>query len=235
MIKYFLFFLLTPLLNYSCVEKDKKVPITKTSSIKGIDVSHHQGIIDWNRVANQNVKFCFIKATEGVHFIDSNYVYNVSNAKRHNIPIGAYHYYRVNRDIKEQFNNFTKAVPKGSVNFPPVIDVEKKFNEILDEGNHKETFINDLNTFKQMLHKYYGTAPIIYTDIKFYNTYLKGKIDDRLWMSDPGTSQLSYLDSSQWLFWQYSMRGKLDGINKEVDLNVFNGDIQQLNQLLIHQ
>ncbi len=149
--------------------------------------------------------------------------------------VGAYHYYRFNRDINEQFNIFTKTVPKGSVNFPPVIDMEKEFNEILDTGNHKETFIYDLNKFQQMLHEHYGVAPIIYTDIKFYNTYLKNKIDTRLWMSDPGTSQLSYLDSPQWLFWQYSMRGELDGINKEVDLNVFNGDIHQLNKLMIHQ
>lgn len=237
--KYFIFFFLTLVLflsfKYNFNEKKifgKTIKKTwKTYQIKGIDVSHHQGDIDWNEVKKQNVYFCFIKATEGINFVDKKFEYNYKEAKKNKILVGAYHYYRFNRNNNLQFKNFTKSVHKGSIDFPPVIDVEYFGNEKLRDLRNKEKFIKDLKSFQSMIENFYGKKPIIYTDVKFYNDLIKGKIDNLIWISDLRTEEIDYIDSSQWIFWQYSFLGKKNGIKKHVDLNVFNGDLEKLNQL----
>ena len=71
----------------------EKLPI-KTNKMKfGIDISHHQGNVDFAKVATNvpKVDFIYIKATEGVGTIDSKFYVNAENAAKQSIPIGYYH------------------------------------------------------------------------------------------------------------------------------------------------
>jgi len=223
---------------YSCKDTKISVKDSKPKNIKskyyirGIDVSHHQGVIDWTKVKEDNVKFAFVKATEGGNHVDKQLKYNITQSKKNKIPVGAYHYYRFNRTPYQQFLNYKNNVHKKSIDFPPVIDVEYHSNEALKNLENKKKFISDLKTLQTLLHKHYGKKPIIYTDIKFYFDLIHDSdIDNTLWMSDLRSKNLNYLDSSQWVFWQYSFRGKVLGIEKEVDLNFFNGNMEMLYAL----
>lgn len=211
--------------------KPTKVDELKKYQVKGIDVSHHQGTIDWESVKDNDIDFCFIKATEGVNFVDKKFIYNLSESKKNKIFAGAYHYFRFGKDIKLQFENFKKTVPKDLIDLPPVVDVEYYNNKSLHNKKNQKKFLSDLNRFLLLIESHYKVKPIIYTDIKFYSDLLKDEINYPLWMSDLHTKNLNYLDSSQWFFWQYSFVGQVKGIKKSVDLNVFNGNLEKLKDL----
>jgi lysozyme len=200
-------------------------------NVSGIDVSNHQGKIDWKAVSQDNVKFCFIKATEGVTFKDKSFKYNLQEAKKNGVLVGAYHYFRFNKNINLQFKNYITSVDKNSIYFPPVVDVEFYGNNALKNASNKKKFVSDLKSLLSLLEKHYGMRPIVYTDHGFYHKLLVGELDYPFWMSDLRGQGLPYLDSTQWNFWQHSFMGRKKGIKSYVDINVFNGDLEELKNL----
>ena len=95
----------------------------------GIDISHHQGKIDWQKVNNwqgHRISFVYIKATEGATFIDHMYETNVKGAQENGFLIGSYHYFRTTSSPQKQFNNFIKVVDKDLQDLIPLIDVEER-------------------------------------------------------------------------------------------------------------
>ena len=76
--------------------------------VKGIDVSHHNGTIDWRAVADDGVKFAYIKATEGKDFQDDRFITNCREATAAGIVCGAYHYFRLGTPGLEQAQNFIR-------------------------------------------------------------------------------------------------------------------------------
>lgn len=212
------------------VKKGKKVENKKLNqySVFGIDVSHYQGHINWKHVANENVAFCFMKATEGFKFVDKRFHYNIKEAKKHNILVGAYHYYRFNQDNNLQFKNLKNVVNKDIIDLPVVVDVELCNNPMLRDYKSRDKFRNDLSIFLSMIESHYGKKPLIYCDVNMYKYLLKNKIDNQLWIAEYRAKSIDYLDSTQWVFWQHSYQAKKKGINGNVDLNVFNGSINDL-------
>ena len=92
---------------------------------------------------------------------------------------------------------------------------------------------NEVQTWLDMVEAEYGTKPIIYTNISFYEKYFKGKFDDYpLWIAHylqpdkPRTDQ-------DWIIWQHSETGRVNGIKSKVDFNVFSGDSADFKQLLL--
>ena len=80
---------------------------------EGIDVSHYQGFIDWQRVAREGeVGYVYIKATEGNSLQDDTYTYNISEARKAGIKVGSYHFFRANVNVDEQLANLTSLVKK---------------------------------------------------------------------------------------------------------------------------
>ena len=61
--------------------------------VRGIDVSHHQGPIDWQRVAADDVAFAVIKATEGGDHVDDAFATNLREARAAGLAVGAYHFF----------------------------------------------------------------------------------------------------------------------------------------------
>lgn len=144
-------------------------------AVRGIDVSAHQHKIDWAKVYGDNIKFCFIKATEGEDFVDKRYKENYLGAKQNGILVGAYHFFRFSSSGKAQAQNFMNNVAIEKLDLPPVLDVEK-------EGNYL-SFSNDNKIKKEMqdylteIEKQYKVKPIIYTNIDGYKRYVKGSFD----------------------------------------------------------
>ena len=92
--------------------------------IVGIDVSHHQGVIRWEELRTEDISFVIVKATEGGDYKDPLFKTNWTKSKEEGYETGAYHFYRICKDGKEQAKNFIETVPNEPDNLPPTIDLE---------------------------------------------------------------------------------------------------------------
>ena len=99
-------------------------PDKKRFPIRGIDVSRFQTEIDWQLINNENIRFIFIKATEGADYRDPAFAENWSKSKQTGLIRGAYHFFTFCRAGKEQARNFIETVPVEVEMLPPVIDLE---------------------------------------------------------------------------------------------------------------
>lgn len=198
----------------------------------GIDVSHHNGAIDWSTVSNYNahhsaVKFCFAKATEGIDFVDKRFEENWVGAKENNITLGAYHFYNPGIDPRLQALNFILNVKLTKGDFPPVLDFET-------DSRNKRRLLKDITTWVEIVEKHYGVKPIIYTNRYLFNKYIQSHFDGYpIWISQYNTQSLNNIDDEDLKFWQYTMKGSVAGVVSDVDFNVFLGEENEFKDLLI--
>lgn len=206
-------------------------PDKKEFPVRGIDVSHHQGVIDWKKIAEQDVSFAYIKATEGEDFLDEDFKHNWVSAKDAGILPGAYHYFTLCKTGYEQANNFLSRIgTPSSKSLPPAVDLE--FGGNCKARPSPEEFRKELKVFTDLVEQAWGCRVVLYSTPDFYPVYLKNYfLQNPLWIRDlyrqPDTGRYG-----EWQFWQYANRGKLDGIKGFVDLNVSRGNQAQFNKLL---
>ena len=189
--------------------------------IQGFDVSHHQGEIEWEKIPPKTFQFIYLKATEGGDFKDRKFQDNWLQAREQGFLVGAYHFYRLCREGNIQAQNFIATVPKKADALPPVIDLEYDSNCI--NTYSKERLLAEIQVMHDKLHQHYGKQPIFYISKAFYNIVLAGQFTKTpLWVREyQGKPQLK--NNPAWLFWQHTHQGKIQGISKAVDLNVFYG------------
>lgn len=206
-------------------------PSLKKYPVQGIDVSHHQQKIDWAILDKESVQFAFIKATEGGNHKDSMFQENWREAIRHNIPVAAYHFFTFCKEGEEQARNYIHYVPKDSIDLPPVIDLEYGGNCAIE--NRKEDLISEITKYLEIIEDHYQRKAIIYTTNEFYKNYLTHQFPDNpIWIRDI-LSEPNLPDGRDWLFWQFTNKGNLKGIDTPVDLNTFNGNKEDFQKLLI--
>lgn len=202
------------------MESDNSQLTVSSGKIFGIDVSHHQGDINWNKVKkwkDKSIQFVYIKATEGATFVDKTYEKNFKGAKEQKILTGSYHYFRTTSSVKDQFKNFIQTISKEDQDLIPLIDVEEKKN-----WNNKE-FHKNFKEFLGLIENHFGQKPMIYTVNSFYNINLSGKYNDyHFLIGRYGKNSPNMRDKSNWTIWQFSETGKVDGIPKLVDIDVIN-------------
>ncbi len=193
-------------------------PSLDTYPIRGIDVSHHNSAINWMQVADQNIAFAFIKATEGSDMRDSQFKENWSRATANGIVCGAYHFFSTQSSGKDQAENFIATVPRVAGMLPPVIDVEfgRQRSRMSDAEFHQ-----NFRTLFDQLKDHYQVTPLVYTTEEFHDDYLADTPIQRLWVR--AIIWKPYPRAENWLFWQYSSRGRVKGMTGRVDLNVFRG------------
>ncbi len=208
------------------------------ATVPGIDVSYWDSGIDWPKVRATGQRFMFTKATEGDFYADPTFAANWSGAKAAGLLRGAYHFFRCNVDPNKQakkFIDYVKTV-KDNGELPPVLDLESH------DGQPKDKIISRAKAWLDEVEKAFGRKPIIYSGQYFLQDYFseagggppKWAKDYPLWLAQyPNT----YADGQQpflprgwfkWTFWQYSEKGRVNGINASVDLNVFNGTLEEL-------
>jgi lysozyme len=187
--------------------------------VVGVDVSNHQGVIDWPALAASGAGFAYIKATEGGDFRDKSFARNWSEAARAGVPRGAYHFASL-CNATEEAKNFIDAVPKDPRALPPVVDVEHigACTATLEPADN----IAMLRQFLDTLEKHYGRRPLIYTTAEFDSSMLEGLLaGERFWVRSLVLPPRFRQD--QWLIWQYHNRGRRPGVKGDLDLNVFRG------------
>ena len=190
--------------------------------IKGFDVSHHQGQINWKKISPQQYQFVYLKATEGGDFKDTQFQTYWLEARERGMRVGAYHFFRLCRDGEIQAQNFIATVPNKVDALPPVIDLEYDSNCI--NTFTKEQLLKQIQIMHDRLQQHYGKQPIFYTSKAFYNIILAGEfIKTPLWVREY-KGKPSLKNDPKWHFWQHTNQGSIQGITTTVDLNVFNGD-----------
>jgi lysozyme len=202
-------------------------PFAHRYSVRGIDVSHHQGNIIWESVIQDDVQFVFIKATEGGDWKDPRFHDNWNGAAKANLRRGAYHFFTFCRGGAEQADNFIATVPLDIDALPPVIDLE--FGGNCKDFPDNDVVIRELDIFTDRVEAHYGKPPIVYVTAEAHEIYLadleplRWPIWYRSLMVEPDLS-----GGGVWTYWQYSNRGRVDGIQGPVDLNVFRGTLDDL-------
>ena len=187
---------------------------------EGIDVSHYQGDIDWDAVAaTKEISYVYIKASEGESLTDDYYRQNIEGAHRVGLKVGSYHYYRPDADQEAQYNNLVSQIRGSEQDLAVIVDVEKRGSK------SEEDFIADLKAFLLKVEKKYNSKPIIYTFHNFYNRYLSGQFKDYRLMIARYRSDAPQLDDGKdFEAWQYTQRGKIDGIRGYVDRSLVTGN-----------
>ena len=197
--------------------------------VSGIDVSHHQGRIDWPQVAGAGVSFAWLKATEGGDFVDPAFLRNWAGARAVGIPVGAYHFYRRCKGGREQAENLLRLLPPEGLQLPPVLDVEDMAG--CPVGTPPLDPVHEIAAFLDAVEARAGCRPILYVTPAFDAAYLEGEFrDESFWVRSilvpPGFRRDS------WDFWQYHNLGRRAGIAGPVDLNAGRGDEAGLRALI---
>ncbi|MDW8327895.1 MAG: GH25 family lysozyme [Anaerolineales bacterium] len=214
---------------------------------QGIDVSRYQPTIDWQRVADSGISFAFIKASQA-NFGDPLFGKHWAGAKAAKLLRGAYHYLVPDLDGAKQAAVFLKFLDKDPGELPPVLDIEAKTTNPAQYAAYAETWLKNVEDALQR-------RPIIYTAAWYWNTtmLIGGKYpawapNYPLWVAHyplkEGFPPLTDIEDGKykpampkswtsWTFWQYTERGRVDGIATNgrpanVDLNVFQSSLEDL-------
>ncbi|MEZ4921234.1 MAG: GH25 family lysozyme [Saprospiraceae bacterium] len=204
-------------------------------TVHGIDVSRYQGQIDWQRVADMEVgdtriSFAFIKATEGSWIKDPQFTRNWKEAGKTRLYRGAYHYFLPNISPQHQANLFIRQVRLKPGDLPPMVDIEETRAMSVEQVRMYTL------RFLKLLEAHYGVAPIVYTGLDFYRIHFaeQSEFDAYpFWLAHYHVPSLEVPDKRIFSFWQHSNKGTINGINEQVDFNVFNGSIESLERLRI--
>ena len=194
--------------------------------IQGVDVSSYQGDIDWKQIEAQNVRFAYIKATEGSGHVDRRFAQNWRAVSETDIIAGTYHFFSFDSRGKSQAENFISTVPVSENALPPVVDLEYY-------GNYEkhplpaERIVPELRDLLDALERHYGKRPMIYVTESTYLQYIYSYFDNYdIWFRSVVTDP----PEGNWRFWQYTSRAQLkgyDGKEKYIDRNVFLGSEEE--------
>ena len=208
------------------------------ATVPGIDVSYWQSGIDWPKVRATGQRFVIVKASEGATYADPTFADDWSGAKVSGLLRAPYCFFHPNQDPKKQADFFFSVVQAQNDpgELPPALDLE------VTDGLTKDKIIPRVKAWLDEAEAAFGRKPMIYGGVSFLETNFSElgggppawAKDYAFWL---GWYPLQYTEGMNplmprgwfnWTFWQYSETGRLNGINTKVDLDVFNGTLEQL-------
>jgi len=202
------------------VHQNYDVRIPEGFNSFGLDVSHHQGEIDWEdlmrvtKANNQQPSFVYLKATEGINHIDTQWERNRKECTRLSIKHGAYHFFQPKKLPVPQADHFMNLYQPKQGDLPPVLDVET-------EGFSDEDLIHKMMRWLEHVEQKTGMRPIIYTSYHFYKTKLKTAFPNhKFWIAAYSRKPKGLDANQQIIHWQFTEKAQLPGHNVLVDMNV---------------
>ena len=196
-------------------------------NVRGIDISHYQNNIKWEKLRNASlnndpVRFIIIKATEGKDLYDDDFNDNFFQAQQNDFIRGAYHFFVPGVDAEAQAKFYLHQVHLVPGDLRPVLDIEK-IGKLT-----KAQLQKDVKKWLDIVEKKYGVKPILYTSYKFKKDYLDSPVFNEYpyWIAHYYINKLEY--KGDWVMWQHTDCGKVDGIKGFVDCNIFNGTVKDL-------
>ncbi|MFI5913097.1 GH25 family lysozyme [Dactylosporangium sp. NPDC051541] len=207
-------------------------------SVRGIDISHHQGVIDWGAVAGNSQQFAYMKATEGVDYTDETFTTNYAGARGNGLYAGAYHFALPDKSggaaQADYFLDRANFRHDGRT-LPPMVDIEwpdgPSGSPSPCYGMTPSALVNWLHDFIDRVRERTGGPTVIYTNTTWWNPCTGSN-------TSFGSSPLSIADYnsntaanptplpagwSTWTFWQHTDAGTVAGVKTGVDKDVFNG------------
>jgi lysozyme len=196
--------------------------------VRGVDVSHHQGRIDWRRVHGQGYAFAYIKASEGATLLDSAYARNRDQARQAGMVTGPYHYFTLCTPGDAQARNFLAAQPgDAGPSLPPALDIE--FGGNCAARPPRDSVLAEIGRFLAISDSAFGRRTVLYVTPEFHRAYMRGATDRPVWARDI-FRRPRY--AREWLFWQYAANGRVDGVGGLIDLNAFHGTRAEFDALV---
>jgi len=209
-------------------------------TVPGVDVSYWNASVDWSEVSAAGMKFVFVKASEGESYVDPTFRKNWEGTKTAGMLRGAYHFFRSNADPGRQADCFINALKAtGDMgDLPPAIDLES------NDGQPNQRVISRAKAWMDRVQSAVNKRPIIYSSQYFLQDHFSEPgggppawvKDYPLWVAQypkrytPGMQPGLPRGWTQWRFWQYSDKGRVNGVIDKVDLDLFNGSLEELYQ-----
>ena len=186
--------------------------------MKGIDISNHNGCIDWNKLKSSDVKVIYIKASEGTTYKDPYLEQHYKGAKSIRLSTGFYHYLKGTSAPESQAQNFWSLIKDKENNLIPCLDIEENGFNVMDYA------LRFISKFKEL-----SNLPIlIYTGPYFANYNLDNRLASYpCWIAHYGVSSpmATKIWGTNYVGHQYTEKGRVPGINGNVDLNNFTEGI----------
>lgn len=199
-------------------KKQFNFPSEAFFSTYGLDVSHHQGEVDWQKVSKTKFKFVYLKATEGESFKDKRFLQNYAQAKQAGLVVGGYHFWTFCKTAEEQIKNIKETVPHSMEDLVPAIDIESAYACGVEK--HPERVTADVQKMNSKILEAYGTLPVIYTTREFVKVHPEIlEFQNVFWLRSLIGPPLY---KKKWGVWQYYNGAKVSGITGPVDVNVLS-------------
>ena len=191
------------------------LPALPAGETYGIDVSHHQGKIDWGLVAADRIAFAYVKASEGTSVVDARFEANAAGASRAGLRVGAYHFFSLCGPGNVQARTFLAAAPPDAHQLAPALDVE--FQTSCPKPPGRAQVMAQVQAFLTVVEKAWGRPVLIYTNDDFNRHYPVRGLGRPLWIPRYGHRPPTV---PAWVIWQSSEGATLDGVTGPVDLDV---------------
>ena len=199
---------------------------TTPTQTMGVDVATYQGTVDWTAASGFDVRFAFIKATEGTSITDDRFAQNWAGTKSAGVLRSAYHYFTHSSDPVAQADYFLSVVG-GDFDLPLVLDLESTSGI-----PQADVLASNVKAFLDRVEQQSGVRPIIYTYPSFWMTYMTAATWAAaydLWIAHYDTqSPIVPAPWTRWTFWQFKGGYSVPGKNKSIDLNWFAGSMDDL-------
>ena len=193
-------------------------PELRSGERYGIDVSNHQGDVDWGRGAGDDIEFAYVKATEGGDHVDDRFHANWMGADAAGLDRGAYHFFTLCRPGADQAANFLKAVPEDPDALPPAVDLELAGN--CADRPSRSRVEREVRAFIDAVEAKTGRPVVLYLGDDFEGRYhLRDDLDRPDWRR----RILLRPRGDRWWIWQVSGEARVDGIDGPTDLDVMRG------------
>ena len=194
-----------------------------TGTVMGIDISKHNGNIDWNAVKNSGVQYVILRcgyrgSASGVLVEDQKFKSNIQGATAAGLKVGIYFFSQAVNEVEavEEASMTLSLIKKYRITYPVYIDVESANGRA--DGISKAARTSVINAFCQTIRNS-GYTPGLYAN----KNWLTEKINTgalggcKIWLAQYVAAP-TY--AGRYEMWQYSSRGSIAGIKGNVDLNV---------------
>lgn len=189
---------------------------------KGIDISKHNGDIDFRKVKNDGIDFAMIRAGYGCNMVDTYFHKNIKSAKENGIKCGVYwfSYAYTPQMAKKEAEKCIDTIKQYDLDYPVAFDFE--YDSVYYAERNGINITKDLSsqiadTFLSTV-KNAGYHVNLYTNIDFYINYFDEAVKEKydIWLAAYRDTEPKYGQK----MWQYSETGRVNGINGCVDMNI---------------
>ncbi len=209
--------------------------VRATTRPRGVDVSHHQGAVDWAKVKTAGKQtFAFARISDGLTQPDETFAGHWRGMKSAGLVRGAYQFFRARRDGIAQADLLLQMVADAGGyqpgDLPPVLDIETA------DKQTTAVVLSRCHDWIERIESKLGVKPIVYTGNHMTNVIGTEFKDYVLWIAHYEVSSPRVPAGwDTWHIWQNSEVGRVKGVRGDVDTNFFNGTISGLMELTMRE